>query len=461
MAGRILLADTVPTNRISLKVKLSAARYSVEMAAGGKDAMAKAKSFQPNVILLDAEIDDGKAAALCASLKSDPDLAHIPVVIIGHDNAETRLSALRAGAEDFWPRPVGTEALGIRIRALMRTAATAEELLHRKDTACAIGMASADGHPTTIPRIVLAGRGLEEAMKWRAGLSGLIGAEFEIARRASLAETLTGERPADAIVIAADLSDIGETARTLSELRSRAGARYAAILVLYPRGQETKALTALDMGASDVLALGADPEELALRLTTQIMRKREADRLRETIDHGLRLASVDSLTGLYNRRYALPHLDAIATRAARKGAAFCVMLVDIDQFKAVNDTFGHATGDAVLVEVAKRLRNNLRARDMVARIGGEEFLIALPDTSLVEARNAAERLRRAVCASPVARSSEGARVSTSISIGMAMGVGEMAGESGVVDHLISIADNALYASKAEGRNQVTLGSHAA
>lgn len=300
-------------------------------------------------------------------------------------------------------------------------------------------------------------------MKWRAGLSGLIGAEFEITRRAALAETLTTSDTIDAVVIEADLSDMGETARVLSEMRARRSSRYAAILVLHPKGQEQVALTALDMGANDVLAIGADPEEMALRLTTLIERKREADRLREAIDHGLRMASVDSLTGLYNRRYALPHLDAIATRAHSSSTAFCVMLVDIDRFKAVNDTYGHATGDAVLIEVARRLRDNLRARDMVARIGGEEFLIALPDTTLVEARRAAERLRAAICAGPVATAPDGRPVNSSISIGMAMGArtDTHAGENTSVDQLIAIADAALYASKAEGRNQVTLGSHAA
>lgn len=129
------IADTVPTNRISLKVKLSAARYTVELATTGKEALAKAKSFAPNVILLDAEIDNGGAAMLCATLKSDPDLTHVPVVVIGYERAETRLSALRAGAEDFWPRPVAPDAMRTRIRALLRTASTAEELSRRQDTA--------------------------------------------------------------------------------------------------------------------------------------------------------------------------------------------------------------------------------------------------------------------------------------------------------------------------------------
>lgn len=458
MGGRILIADTVPTNRISLKVKLSAARYAVEMAASGVDAMMKAKAFHPHLIILAAEIDGG-ADTLCATFKSDPDLAHVPVVVIGAQTAETRLAALRAGAEDVWPRPVDAEMMTARIRTLMRVATTADELRRREETGHLLGQPAPDT-PATAPRVMLAGAAVEDAMKWRAGLSGLMVADFDISRIEGLAETLNSGADADAIVIQLDLRDIAFAARTLSDLRNRPAARYAAILVIHPRGQDDLAMTALDMGAADVLAAGTDPEELALRLDRLVARKREADRLRAAIDDGLRLAAIDSLTGLYNRRYAMPHLDAIAKRSHDTDTPFCVMLVDIDRFKRLNDTYGHATGDAVLVEVARRLRDNLRVQDMVARIGGEEFLIALPDTSLVEARRAADRLLAAISATPAAQAPNGTAVTTSISIGMAMGADIPAAQGGV-ERLVAIADAALYASKAEGRNQVTLGSHAA
>lgn len=229
---------------------------------------------------------------------------------------------------------------------------------------------------------------------------------------------------------------------------------------------------ALDLGANDLITRGADPEEMALRLRTQMRRKKESDQLKQTLDEGLSLASIDSLTGLYNRRYALPHLEKIAKEAHEGGQHFALMLVDIDRFKLVNDTYGHAVGDEVLIEVAHRMRDNLRGMDLVARFGGEEFLVCMPMTTLMEARAAAERLRAAICARPVAMSSDGAPVTVSASIGLAMGGGmgagmgagmggEMNAHAPNVSDLIAIADQALYGAKAEGRNQVTLGSYAA
>jgi two-component system cell cycle response regulator len=151
------------------------------------------------------------------------------------------------------------------------------------------------------------------------------------------------------------------------------------------------------------------------------------------------------------------------------------MLLDLDRFKSINDTHGHAVGDQVLTEVAKRMQDNLRGMDLVARIGGEEFLVSMPMTNLVTARHAAERLREVICATPVATAANGAPITVSASIGLAMG-GAADSESmqdttegshdaisagASIDTLLFIADRALYDAKAEGRNQVTLGSHAA
>jgi two-component system cell cycle response regulator len=199
---------------------------------------------------------------------------------------------------------------------------------------------------------------------------------------------------------------------------------------------------------------------LALRLRGQIRRKLEADRLRVTVEDGFKLAAIDPLTGLYNRRYALPHLTEIAKRAREKQRPFAIMLLDLDRFKDVNDTYGHAAGDAVLVEVARRVRDNLRGVDMVARIGGEEFLVAMPETALSQARFAAERLRQVVEETPISIGEGQQEITVTLSIGLSMG-GRDEAMSLPIEKLIEDADQALFGSKAEGRNQVTMGRSAA
>jgi two-component system cell cycle response regulator len=217
--------------------------------------------------------------------------------------------------------------------------------------------------------------------------------------------------------------------------------------------------TALDLGIDDVIEQEADAAELALRIQTQIKSKRRNDSLRTSMVDRMRQALFDPLTGLFNRRYALPALARIAERAALNDEPFAILLADIDQFKHVNDTYGHAAGDNVLVTIANRLRDCLRPNDLLARIGGEEFLIALPELSLGEAHAMAERLRLSVCCRPFYLAS-GDQIRVTISIGLAMG-DTPADAMNDFDSLISAPDTALLDAKAMGRNRVTIARTAA
>ena len=181
---------------------------------------------------------------------------------------------------------------------------------------------------------------------------------------------------------------------------------------------------------------------MALRIRRQLDRKAQADRLRATVEDGLKLAMTDPLTGLFNRRYALPHLSRIAARALAENRPFAVMVLDIDRFKLVNDQYGHAAGDTVLREVALRVKDNLRSVDLVARFGGEEFLVAMPDTDLTSARLAAERLRAVVENTPVTLPNGTGQVQVTLSIGVAIG-GLPDVEKETVERLVDCADQAL------------------
>ena len=264
----------------------------------------------------------------------------------------------------------------------------------------------------------------------------------------------------DLLVIPAGLKSGASGLILLAELRSRAQTRHSAIVVVHEDGDLFSAIAALDMGADDVLTTTCSGTEMALRIRRQLDRKAQADRLRSTVEDGLKLAMTDPLTGLFNRRYALPHLSRIAARAVADDRPFAVMVLDIDHFKRVNDQHGHASGDAVLQEVARRIKENLRSVDLVARFGGEEFLVAMPDTDLTSARIAAERLRTVIENKPVTVPGNTASVQVTLSIGVA--IGGLPDESArTVETLVDQADKALLWAKSEGRNQVTFGQSAA
>ena len=265
---------------------------------------------------------------------------------------------------------------------------------------------------------------------------------------------LTARGPVD-LVILNTTSRTFDGLRFAAQVRSHEATRNLPILALIDPDDKARAIKALDIGVNDVLARPIDPEELAARVRTQIKRKRYTDLLRSNLDQSLEAAVTDPLTGLHNRRYMTSQLDALVARAVRDGQPVSALLLDIDHFKKINDSFGHDAGDEVLREFAVRLASNVRAVDLPCRHGGEEFVVVMPDTALADAERIAERIRMHVSGAPF-RVSGGKEV---ISVTISIGVATTGGPDDTPDHLLKRADEALYEAKASGRNRVI--AHAA
>ena len=158
----------------------------------------------------------------------------------------------------------------------------------------------------------------------------------------------------------------------------------------------------------------------------------------------------DQLTGLHNRRYMAGQLEALVRRAQRGGDPVAALMVDIDHFKKINDTYGHDVGDEVLREFAARLASNVRAIDLPCRYGGEEFTVIMPDTRLADAERIAERIRLHVAGAPF-RVAQGREILT---VTISIGVAATLGETDSPEALLKRADAAVYEAKAAGRNRV-------
>jgi two-component system cell cycle response regulator len=458
MTGRILIVDDVATNRIVYRARLAAAFYEPVLANDGASCLQMAQSGvgpRPDLILLDLHLPDMSGHDVLRRLRSDPRSRDIPVIVLtASQDAAARLTAFAAGADDVIVKPAADRVLLARVRNLMRSNAefSAEAVLH------GAGFAEAPIHFEPPGTLALVASVPDATKDLQAALSGLMRDRLvTVTRTQALAEAASPGRiaGADVFILAEDENGAECALRLLSELKSHQATRHAAVCLLLRARTPDAAAMAFDLGADDVVAQAVPTAELALRLRSLVRRKRTGDRQRARMQDNLRLALVDPLTGLYNRRYAAPHLSTIAARAAETGGIFAVMVVDLDRFKQVNDQYGHGAGDLVLVEMARRLTANLRDSDLLARIGGEEFLIVLPDSSLTEARQVAERLCHAVEERPI-RLPSGQGLTVTVSIGVAVSGGAMS-----VDAVVEQADLALLESKGAGRNQVTFRLSAA
>jgi len=238
-------------------------------------------------------------------------------------------------------------------------------------------------------------------------------------------------------------------------VRARPWPGYAYILLLTGQDDETEIIAGLEAGADDYLSKRISPAHLLARLRTAQRILGLEESLRRVLDQKDRLSLTDTLTGAPNRRYFFKHLPRELNRLRRSGGALCLLALDIDHFKHVNDRYGHAGGDSVLQEFMRRMNQCLkRGSDWCARVGGEEFAVVLSDTPLTGAAIVAERIREIVAATPI-DTSAGA-VNITVSIGISAVESFATPEQATVDALLQQSDANLYHSKHNGRNRVTL-----
>lgn len=452
MHARILLVDPVPASRILLRATLGEAFASARQAATAAEALDALAEDRPDITVIHGQPPDMTAAALTRAIKDRWPSCPVLIVAAAGAGAEV-IEGLRAGADSVLRRPVDGALLLAQLRTLKRALGTQEEWQAREETARDLGFSEPGADWAVLPRVALVGPVDRTGCvaTWLADLSAETGLTLVPMDPQG---ALTGA-PADAYILHADLDGPHAGLALVAELRARAASRNAAVIVVLRAEDRAGAVIALDTGASDILTDRAATGELALRLAMQLRRKSETDRMRRSVEAGLRLAALDPLTGLWNRRYALPHLDRMAQRATETDQTWAVALFDIDRFKQVNDRFGHAAGDRVLAEVADRLRQHTRVVDLVARIGGEEFLVALPEGDLAVARQVAERIRLRVAETPIEVPGL-PPVTVTVSAGIALGA------PGVpATEVIARADRALMRCKTGGRNQVRVARSAA
>lgn len=451
MTARVLVVDDILANVKLLEAKLTAEYFDVMTARSGTEALEVVNRSIPDIILLDVMMPGMDGFEVCSRLKSNPHTQHIPVIMVtALDQPQDRVKGLEAGADDFLTKPVSDVALFSRVKSLVRLKMLTDELRSRAETSERMGLLDRD---------------LQEAMANMPGKIMLVDDKESSVERLTSAlnerHNVTvfhdpqqalfeaAESDWELLIVSLNLRD-SDGLRLCSQFRSLERTRNLPILIIVEPHDNARLLRGLDMGVNDYLMRPVDKNELLARVYTQLKRRRYTERLRENVQQSIEMAVTDPLTGLYNRRYMETHLATLIEQAANRGKAISILVIDIDFFKAVNDTHGHGIGDQVLQEFAKRISTNIRGIDMACRVGGEEFVLVMPDTDMSLAYRIGERLRQVIAGAPFEVITNGLPLDITISIGIAA----FQGPEDNSDEMLKRADQALYRAKRDGRNRV-------
>lgn len=451
VTARVLIVDDIPTNVKLLEARLLAEYFDVVTAASGAQAIEICRSQDIDIVLLDVMMPEMDGFTCCQVLKSDADTAHIPVVMVtALDQPSDRVRGLEAGADDFLTKPVDDVQLLARVKSLVRLKGLSDELRARTRTSHQIALEDSARNEYGVR--VDGGRILViDTERSRAGrIESYLRDHHDVTILTEPSEAVFqmsgGEFELAIVSMALEGFD---PLRICSQIRTVDQARSVPIILVADEQDRPRIVKALDLGVNDFIMRPIERHELSARVKTQIRRQRYTVELRESLNSTMAMAVIDELTGLYNRRYFERHLAMVLNKAQEQDRDMALMLLDIDYFKPVNDTYGHDVGDAVLKEFATRLQRNIRGVDLACRFGGEEFVVVMPDTDMVQAQGVAERVRSAMADEAF---EVGPEKSVTITVSVGLALNEQ--ENDTPELVVKRADIALYRAKRAGRNRV-------
>ena len=451
---RILVVDDSAAARSRIGALLRARGHDVEEAASGVKAAERAFGMPPDAVVTDLMMEPVSGVQLCRLLRAEPSTAHVPIVLL--TAAEDRMSR-------YWAKSAGAAAYVVKTEI--------EQLADVIDGLGLVASAPAQLAPARTPASIEARlsqlldhalldsvvAGEARALGAAAGPAELFAGVTDLASAvlsyAWLALTLRGHAPF--FLHARDARSAEDEARSalllpaeaepsiLTDHRPTLGHRAAPVVLPIAFGNEAVGSLAIALHSGKP----STHETALLRLlATELAGPLHIQQLMEEARN---LARTDALTGLMNRRAFTDASERELARAERYALPISVCILDVDHFKRVNDTHGHATGDAVLVGLAGILKTLARRSDLAGRWGGEEFVLLFPQTGDAGGRIAAERVRRAVAEAKFPSPAGGLAVTVSIGISGAR-------PPYTLEAALANADQALYTAKSRGRNRVEI-----
>lgn len=444
----ILVVDDIETNIKLLTAKLLKEYYTVLTANSGKEALAILKKGKIDIILLDVMMPEMDGFEVCKTIKTDPETTHIPVVMVtALSDIDDRVKGLEAGADEFLTKPISDTALFVRLKSLSRMKSLIDELKLRNSTNALLGVTNIEMHDTFADKkILLINDDVVQAKNIKQMLLKITQNVKVISNSDEL--DIINEYTPDLVIISSTLEN-EDPLRISVILRGKAEISGVVIILQIDEDGMPLVVKGIELGINDYFVYPIEESELLARIRTQLRRKQYQDNLRNDLEQSVNLAAKDGLTGLFNRRYFDIHLKQMIEKANKESIKLYLLMCDIDNFKHVNDTYGHQAGDKVLTIVSRILKNTLRVTDLIARFGGEEFTILLTDIDISKAIETAERVRAKIEYMDFHIEDQIEALKKTISIG----VTEYKKEESI-ESFIERADKAMYEAKTTGKNKV-------
>ena len=450
---RILIVDDDPKNVKLIAGYLHHEDYELLTAYSGEEALERARKDRPDLILLDIMMPGKDGFTVTRELKDDPETSSIPIIMVtALSSTKDKVKGLEAGAEEFLSKPVNREEIRTRIASVLKLKQYQSQLDIRKKTESSLRIekvqVQSEIRRKGLPKVLIVD---DDPNEQKLLLNYLKDENFDILSENNGKDALKTALREEVDLIILDIllpkMDGFMVCRRIKQSKETKDIQVVLITCLDDMESRIKGV---ELGADDFLVKPLESRELVARSRILIKKKEYIDQLHEHCERAISSAILDGLTGLYNNAYFKQFLEFEIKRCEREKHPLSLLMMDIDEFKTINDTVGHYRGDEVLRKVGETIKSSIREIDLAARYGGDEFAIVFPYTHIDVALLAAERIQEKLNSDKI--TVEG--IENPLTISTSIGLSTYPGSAESVVEMINVADAMLYRAKKNGKNRI-------
>ncbi len=457
LKSRILIVDDDPANVKLLKAKLSLNAFMTIEAFSGKECLNKAQKEHPDLILLDIMMPGIDGFEITRILKRDKTTRDIPIIhVTALDRSINRIRSLEAGADEFLNKPINTEELLTRIRSLLRLKKYCEQLKTRKESKRRFLSPEKQNfafqNMDLKAAILVVDTNEKDVAFYEKNVCAYCSSLF-ITGSGKEALNIVESKPIDIVILDISLLDM-DGYEVCRRLKKTDRTRNIQVMTITSKTDIKSKIRAIELGTDDYLIKPVGSLELKARIKSFIRKKVYLDILVAKYESAFHSAITDQLTNLYNHAFFKHYLELELTRALRQKHPLTLLIIDIDDFKQINDYYGHQEGDRILRKMGHIFRSSVREIDVCARYGGDEFAVVLPYADRVIGGMIAERLWKKIA---LIKNKQEKRAENEY-IKVSIGISVCPQDALDVQGLIQKADMAMYQSKKNGKNRIIYSS---